>query len=228
MSEPKTTKKLGTKWFTFYTKVRPWLACLMTLSLIVDFTQYTDVYVSNWWMLLYFISAIAQPILGIIVFVKSFGNYADFVRFVKVVLFFEIINMAYQQAVQQYLNSNLNIGTACITFVAVYLISYFVWWRLNVKYFEKRINVITGDSLDDDPNRITECKSCGYQDKNYFDACPKCGNYAKKYVYPNGKEEHKAAEIPCETARVRYCTHCGNKLTENDKFCGNCGTHIIK
>ena len=44
----------GTKWFTFYTKVRPWFACITTLTVITDFLQYVDVYMSYWWMMLYF------------------------------------------------------------------------------------------------------------------------------------------------------------------------------
>ena len=89
-------KQLGTKWFTFYTKVRPWLAWLMVFSTIGDFMQYPDVYLTNWWLLLCFLAAITQPILCIAVAVKSSGDYASFVRFVKGVLLFETINMAYE------------------------------------------------------------------------------------------------------------------------------------
>ena len=71
MGELQMNKQLGTKWFTFYTKVRPWLACLMIFSTLGDFFQYPDVYLSRWWLLLYLLGAIAQPILCIIVAVKS-------------------------------------------------------------------------------------------------------------------------------------------------------------
>ena len=137
MGELQMNKQLGTKWFTFYTKVRPWLACLMIFSTLGDFFQYPDVYLSRWWLLLYLLGAIAQPILCIIVAVKSSRDYPDFVRFVKGVLLFETINMAYQQGVQQYLNSELQFGVAAIVFVVILVIGYFVWYRLNVKYFEK-------------------------------------------------------------------------------------------
>ena len=50
--------------------------------------------------------------------------------------------------------------------------------------------------LEDDPNRITQCKSCGYQNNDYFDACPKCGKYAKQYIYLND---------PSRSGRISYC-----------------------
>lgn len=221
MDEIKTNKQLGMKWFTFYTKIRPWLACFMALSVIVDFLRYPDVYLSYWWTLLYFLAAVAQPILSVIVLFKSSGDYGDFVRFVKGVLLFEIINMSYQQGVQHYINSNLEIGTAVVFFVVTFVISYFLWYRLNAKYFEKRIGTIAGDYLEENSNRITQCLSCGYQDKNYFDACPKCGKYKKQYVYLN-------EEATPEKDAIRFCRKCGAPLTEDSNFCEKCGTQIVK
>ncbi len=75
--------------------------------------------------------------------------------------------------------------------------------------------------LEEYPNRITECKSCGYRDKNFFNACPKCGRYAKQYVYLN-------EEIPTETDKVRFCRKCGEKLIDNSQFCRKCGTEIVE
>lgn len=213
-------KQLGTKWFTFYTKVRPWLACLAVFSTLSDFLQYPDVYISRWWLLLFLLGAVAQPILCIIVFAKSQGDYEDFVRFVKGVLIFETINIAYSQAVQQYVNNDSDIGVALVVGVIILLLSYFIWYRLNMKYFKKRINVITNDYLPDDPNRMTECKACGYRNKNYFDACPQCGKYAKQYVYLN-----QAPII--DTDKIRFCRKCGEKLIDNSRFCRKCGTEIV-
>ena len=151
---------------------------------------------------------------------KSSRDYPDFVRFVKGVLLFETINMAYQQGVQQYLNSELQFGVAAIVFVVILVIGYFVWYRLNVKYFEKRINVIETDYLEFDPNRITECKSCGYRDKNFFNACPQCGQYAKQYIYLN--------QEPPKEEKICFCRKCGSKLIDDAVFCDKCGTKVIK
>lgn len=213
-------KQLGTKWFTFYTKVRPWLACLSTLGVVGDFLQYTYVYTAYWWMMIYFIAAIIQAVLAVMVFVKSQGDYVDFVRFVKGVLVFETITIAYAQGVKQYAENNFNLGIAIFVTLIILLIGYFVWYCLNVKYFEKRMGVITNDYLEDDPNRLTECKTCGYRSAEYFDACPNCGKYSKQYVYLN--------EVNTHIAQVRYCRKCGEKLLDDSKFCDKCGTKIIE
>jgi uncharacterized paraquat-inducible protein A len=222
MDNLKMNRQLGTKWFTFYTKVRPWFACLAVFSVIVDFMQYTDTYLNNWWLLLYFILAIIQPILSVIVAIKSEGDYSDFVSFVKHVLLFEIFYISYQQGVQEYIRSEFKIGSALTTFIVIIVIGYFLWYRLNIKYFEKRINVITTNNfIPEDPNRLIECKSCGYRDKKVFTSCPKCGKYAKQYVYLN-------EEPIIETGEIQFCRKCGEKLIDNSRFCRKCGAEIVQ
>ena len=139
MNTTEINRNLGTKWFTFYTKVRPWISCLTAFSVLSDFIHYTDIYANYGWMLLYFIAALVQTILSIIVAIKSTGDYVGFVRFVKGVLLFETINFAYSQGVQQYIRSAFDINPALLMFIVILAISFFVWYHLNVKYFEKRI-----------------------------------------------------------------------------------------
>lgn len=220
MSDRKKNKQLGTKWFTYYTKVRPWFACLAALSVVSDFAQYTDAYLGNLWLLLYFLAAMAQPVLSVIVFVKSKEDYVDLVRFVKKVLLFEILNIAYQQGVQQYINYGFQFGAAAITFVVIFVIGYFAWYRLNVKYFEKRIGIMTSNHLEYDPNCITECKACGYREKAFFDTCPICGRSATRYVYP-------VQNKPDEEDKICFCRKCGEKLLDGSRFCSKCGTEVI-
>ena len=224
MDDLKMNKQLGTKWFTFYTKVRPWLACLSALGVLSDFLQYTEIYTSFWWLTLYLLASIAQPVLAIIVFVKSQGDYEDFVHFVKGVLIFETINMAYGQAVQQYVQNDFDVSYALVVGVIILVLAYFIWYRLNMKYFKKRINVITNDCLSYDPNRLYECKSCGYTNKDYFVCCPECGNNTKQYAYINVE---KNEEKPLEKTKVSFCRKCGNKLLEDSQFCNKCGTKVI-
>lgn len=191
MDNIKMNRQLGTKWFTFYTKVRPWLACLTAITVIADFMQYQEIYTSYWWMMVYFLAALIQPVLCIMVFVKSQGDYEDFVRFVKGVLWFETINMAYGQAVKQYIQNELNIGVALIVGAIILVLGYFIWYRLNMKYFKKRILVATnayvpieintnqsvqqGEDLMADADRIRFCRKCGEKliDNSRF--CRKCG-----------------------------------------------------
>ena len=184
-------RQLGTKWFTFYTKVRPWTACLFAIPVIVDFIQYQEIYISYWWMMVYFLAALVQPVLCIMVFVKSQGDYEDFVRFVKGVLWFETINMAYAQAVKQYIQKELNIGVALVVGAIIFVLGYLIWYRLNMKYFKKRLLVVTNDYFPNEANtnqfvnqnedltvdtgRIRFCRKCGEKliDNSRF--CRKCG-----------------------------------------------------
>ena len=225
MQEEKMNRQLGTKWFTFYAKIRPWLACLTSLTIIVDFSQYMDVYFSYWWMLLYFLTSITQPILAIIVFAKSKGNYGDFVRFVKGVLIFETINMAYQQGIQQYTKS-FEIETALVSGVIVLVIGYFLWYRLNKKYFEKRI-------LREEPEVVYSgyrevFKSPQTSDMNEIPQA--YGNYN---VYGSDirlQTEDKKKDVGntgSTPPKVQFCRKCGNKLPEDALFCTKCGTKII-
>ena len=139
MSNSGMNRELGTKWFTFYTKVRPWLLCLIAVTSISDFVLYADVYIANWWLLLGFIGEIVGAVLGIMVFVKSKGDYTSFVNFVKGVLLFEVINWAYGNGVNQYIEYNFNLNIAFIVGAISLLMGYFIWYRMNMKYFSKRI-----------------------------------------------------------------------------------------
>ena len=130
-------KQLGTKWFTFYTKVRPWLACLSVFGILSDFLKNAEIYKSFWWLMLYLFVSIAQPLLALVVFVKSQGDYEDFVRFVKGVLIFETISLAYGQAVQQYIQNGFNADGALLVGLVLLILAYFIWYRLNMKYFTR-------------------------------------------------------------------------------------------
>lgn len=175
MDNLKMNRQLGTKWFTFYTKVRPWFACISAFTVIADFMQYQEVYTSYWWMMVYFLAALVQPVLCIIVFVKSQGDYEAFVRFIKGVLLFETINMAYEQAVQQYIQNEFNIDAPLVTGFIILLLGYFIWYRLNMKYFKKRLNVITNEYPHDDTNHMTEFKEEPIADTDRIRFCRKCG-----------------------------------------------------
>ena len=187
MNDLHMSRKFGTKWFTFYTKVRPWLACLATLSVVLDFLQYVDVYTGYWWMMLYLAGAVVQAVVGIMAFVKSCGDYIDFVRFVKGALLFETLNIAYGQGIQQYIRNGFDFGTAFIIALIILLITYFVWYRLNMKYFKKRIipaysvagtyeeATYTTQNIEIDSAKISFCRKCGNKLLDGAKFCNKCG-----------------------------------------------------
>ena len=187
MDKTHMNRSLGTKWFTFYTKIRPWFACLTTLIVVSDFLQYVEFYTSYWWMMLYFATSVIQVILAVMVFVKSKGDYIDFVRFVKAVLLFETISVAYDEGVQQYIQYGFEFGHAFIIALIIFLVGYFVWYRLNVKYFEKRIITThyVADSYEKatyatekiimESNKISFCRKCGEKLLDNSKFCQKCG-----------------------------------------------------
>ena len=191
MDNIKMNRQLGTKWFTFYTKVRPWTSCLFAIPIVVDFIQYREIYISYWWMMVYFLAALAQPILCIIVFIKSRGDYEGFVHFVNGVLWFETVNMAYAQAVKHYIQNELNIGASLVIGAIIFLLGYLIWYRLNIKYFKKRLLAVTSDYLSNEINtnqfvnqsetltvdidEIRFCRKCGEKLINNSRFCHKCG-----------------------------------------------------
>ena len=105
--------------------------------------------------------------------------------------------------------------------IGPYLIWTSVFESWGLKTLEKR-GVLAGADcvgLEDDPNRIVECTSCGYRSQEYFEACPQCGKFAKQYIQT--EQENKPE------AKVRFCGNCGEKLLDESKFCRKCGTAVI-
>ena len=187
MDSSQMDRSRGTKWFTFYTKVRPWLACINALPVIMDFFQYVDAYASCWWLMLYFLGEMAQVVLAIMVFVKSRGDYQEFVRFVNGVLWFETIDVAYNQGVRQYIRSGFDIVVALAVAAVIFALGFFVWYGLNIKYFRKRLlvseyavdNTVVTQSYT--ANLIPEgaktvfCRKCGAKLLDGARFCDKCG-----------------------------------------------------
>ena len=104
---------------------------------------------------------------------------------------------------------------------APYILWTSIFSYVGTKILSRRGVMADGDYMKDDPNRLTECISCGYRDEKFFTSCPKCGKNAKRYVYLN---EEPAAEAD----KICFCRKCGEKLVDNSSFCGKCGTEIIK
>ncbi len=171
--------QLGTKWFTFFTKVRPWLGCIAAIPIVVDFMEYPDLYMDSFWLILHLFMAIAHVALNIMVFTKSKGNYISFVRFVKVFLLFEVINITYGRGFQLYLQNGAEFDSGIvIVSLVVFCIVYLIWYNKNIEYFEKRI--INNDNFqyvhsDEETNKIRFCRKCGEPLMDSSKFCRKCG-----------------------------------------------------
>ena len=242
-------KELGTKWFTFYTRVRPWFAAIAALASIVNFAQYPSVFLNNIGLLIAFGATIAQTVLSIIVAVKADGDYEDFVYFVKEVLVFETINMAYQSASQQYYQNGYNIATAAIMGGILLIFSYFVWYRPNVKYFRRRliqapkstqttnapIKAVHETKSSEQPIHICLSEE-GVPSQTYGNyhvrgsdimlvrdnESPKVSSTSKTVVQP------KKVVPPTEVRASRYCSRCGNAIDPTTKKCIGCGKQYFK
>lgn len=206
-------RSLGRKWFIFYTKIRPIIMCVTSLGLIVEFLRYPGAYFGDFGLLLYFVTCVTQLALGILVMFKSKNDYERFVPFVKGVLGFEVFAMAYGVGVDMYISH----GSPILGFGFMFILGYFIWYKLNVKYFERRLLFNSGE-VKSNKSRFTECPRCGYI-AVFEGECPQC--------------KYKVSQVPgAETAvqrkRTKFCRKCGSELIENSRFCGNCGTAVIE
>lgn len=131
--------QLGTKWFTFFTEIRPYFSCCYVFAYVFAIISYTE-----WLEFLFLVPFLLNTALHIMVAIKATGDYVDFVRFVKRVLLFEIFFTAYNTGIyflqiEFQITLALQIALALIMAFFALFFGYFIWYRLNVKYFEKRI-----------------------------------------------------------------------------------------
>lgn len=195
--------QMGTKWFTFYTKIRPCLALFALVSNFLDFIGSVDSYILNFGTLLYFIGNITDCILCVIVAVKANKDYNSFVRFVKGVLIFEILYYPIVSGILiYYVNDNLL--SATISTAILIILLYFIWYRLNINYFRKRI--VTDDL--------------------YTDVCDYVTVNPNNYISNN---EVAVQNISSEKeSKNRFCRLCGCKIDSKTKICSGCGKKYFK
>ena len=113
--------------------------------------------------------------------------YRDFVKFVNGVLLFETAYIAYGQGVNQYIQNGFDMGVTLVVVAILLVLAFFIWYRLNIKYFRKRL--ILSDNADGSnivlqnytSNQITEvvktvfCRKCGTKLIDGAKFCDKCG-----------------------------------------------------
>lgn len=145
--------EMGTKWFTVYTKWRPWLVVLSACGIFKDFEEHTAIYLGHWVLWPYLLFAITAVVLQMCVFVKSKNNYVSFVQFVEGVLIFEVVMLAYQFAMLGVVEKTSSSGEVVggyelIRFLLVLIVGYFLWYRLNINYFRRRVRANSCDVMD--------------------------------------------------------------------------------
>lgn len=137
MDSTSINKSLGTKWFTFYTKVRPVFICISTIMesgisfILILENVYPFLNVLN-------ISLqISQFALAIKTTILSKKDYTVFVSGVKGILLSEALFFVTVDMIELQVQT-MDIWVEVITLITSILFSCF-WYRLNIKYFERRL-----------------------------------------------------------------------------------------
>lgn len=132
-------ESMGTKWFFFFTKVRPVLGVIAGIPVIADYFRYPDTVARYFWLMLALLLSIGTVIINIVTAIKSDRRYDDFVEYVRYALIFEAFTMAYIQAVNSYAGNGFDLGRAIITYFAILLLMLLVWYLPNMRYFKRRL-----------------------------------------------------------------------------------------
>ena len=199
-------RQMGLKWFNFFTKVRPVLAFIGCLFVIISVSMDPQLYLGNFFMLLYVLGYIVQCVLIEITMIKAKEeDYGDFIAFVKKALIYDIIYIAYANGTNYYYNYGWIY--ALIIALNVLIVYYFLWYRLNVKYFEKRM-IVEGPAK----TRKTEPKA---EDEDLDE------EYEDEYDDEDYDSDDDLSDEP-----ARCCYVCGLELDEDDVFCERCGTRV--
>ena len=209
-------KQMGLKWFNFFTKVRPVLHFISCFFILIAVSMDPQLYLGNIFMLAYVIGTVVQCILVEISTIKAKEeNYGKFVEFVKKALVYEVIFSSYAAAAQTYFIANSNLIYALITAVENLLILYFVWYRLNVKYFEKRMLVVTPVKT---RMRVASAESV---ETEVLDADDYYDDDDDDLDYDDDDDDYMPS-----SSSGRRCYVCGLELDDGDVFCERCGTRV--
>lgn len=193
---------LGISWLKFFCFWRPWIAFVLTALSIMSLIGYEDfekIYLSSIWGILLLGTMLVDSILLVILFFMARKRDSRTINFIGWILLFEIISYAYGGSIQQ----SQSMEDFIWLFIIMIVIDYFIWYRTNMKYFNKRT----------------------YWFNNYF-------LYENNGVADNADSERKInIEVKTEKNKlvkhVKYCKLCGGKLDDNNK-CKKCGKKYLK
>ena len=249
--ENKADKELGMKWFKFFTKIRSWISIviyvLLAFSITMQLVEYLkfgsikDVYVITIFQIVsYAVSAVIYLILVIKTdkYEKAILGGNSLFKYVKAILIYEVAYMIVCWIISKYSEGADN-SMIIITSIMCFLIEYFVWYRLNIKYFKRRLlnNMITNITPNEnEPSyRIADDS---YKTKEY-------GNhiYTKDIMLQkNGVSAEISAdksEITVQSQaqtlsqeplsdKIKYCSRCGSKINSETKKCVGCGKQYFR
>ena len=209
-------KELGMGWFKFFTKWRPWITFSFTILLVINATgYYHDVYLGNIFGIISFIGSIVETIFGLILFFKVKNNNDNIFNLIKGILAFEVGFFTYQVIIG---NSYEDITHLTIMSIITAVIYYFLWYKTNMKYFDKRLNVKKEKKeINSEQNNITindkTVKEINLSDPNEVVIRDRSNSFN---VYSEDIRLHNDTD-------KKYCTNCGKNIEDFWSFCNHCG-----
>ena len=128
---------LGISWLKFFCFWRPWIAFVLTALSIMSLIGYGDfekIYLSSIWGILLLGTTLVDSILLVILFFMARKRDSRTINFIGWILLFEIVSYAYGSSIQQ----SQSMEDFIWLFIIMIVIDYFIWYRTNMKYFNKR------------------------------------------------------------------------------------------
>ena len=137
----------GMKWYRFYVVVRPWLALTTALISVTaygeDFRILMDVELVGAYYaiptMVYVACLLAAAAANMVLFFKARESGGeDLFHFIKGLLIFEVFYLPLDPVMSQLYGGRKLSGCLGMMLICV-VILYFVWYRLNIRYFRRRL-----------------------------------------------------------------------------------------
>lgn len=103
-----------------------------------------------------------------------------------------------------------------------------------IQYYQPDSRGINNDSNNSEASYKYVCSKCKTTIKKGMQVCPNCGkelNWSRltesqAMLAETDKSQQRVSTNPDNTAPKQFCTNCGAKLVEGNKFCGCCGAKV--
>jgi len=139
---------LGMKWYNFIVKVRPWIVLAFTSLIFVGTLNSISALLNYqvWGPVLFtlnlisIISYVGNAAVQMMLFVSAKKKDKNLLGKIRFVLIFDICYIMYDTLMRNiYIGSEVNY--IVVNLLVVLALGYFIWYKLNIKYFKKRLNI---------------------------------------------------------------------------------------
>ena len=132
-------KKQGMKWFKFFTQVVPLFSILeLILAIIMLFNaEYRRANFANVWTSIFEVIAYVQVIMIVVLYFMVKKKYKHTVGYIHALLIIQSIDVVYGVIITDS-EINSSIYAVCLLAFMTLIMTLFLWYLPNIKYFEKR------------------------------------------------------------------------------------------